>query len=132
MQYDCALDRQGLIDLAIHRYFAAVDAKDLAGTLACFHPEALFTIQTSFTRHAGLPAIERMFRDFFAAWQTIVHRDFVLTVDEAHGRIAAAFEAVLTAPDGQVTRLSNTNFWRVRGEKFQEVYVYMSGANVLV
>ncbi|WP_448586745.1 nuclear transport factor 2 family protein [Thermaurantiacus sp.] len=132
MQYRCSLDRAGLIDLALHRYFAAVDRKDLAATLACFHDEALFTVQTSFTTHAGKAALARMFTDFFAAWETIVHRDFVVTVDEAHGRIAASFEAVLTAADGAVTRLANTNFWRVRDDRFQEVYVYMSGANVLV
>lgn len=132
MQYPCSLDRAGLVDLAIHRYFAAVDRKDLAATLACFHDEALFTIQTSFTTHAGKAAIERMFVDFFGAWETIVHKDFVTTVDAAHGRIAASFEAVLTAADGSVTRLFNTNFWRIRGERFQEVHVYMSGANVLV
>ena len=57
-------------------------------------------------------------------------------MDEKNGRIAASFEAVLTAEDGSVTRLFNTNFWRVRpgpdGAKFQEVYVYMSGENPLV
>ncbi|MFQ3595463.1 MAG: nuclear transport factor 2 family protein [Sphingomonadaceae bacterium] len=132
MQYECTLDRAGLIDLALHRYFAAVDRKDLAETLACFHDEALFTIQTSFTRHAGKAELERMFKDFFGSWEQIVHKDFVTTVDAANGRIAASFEAVLTAADGSVTRLSNTNFWRVRGERFQEVHVYMSGANVLV
>jgi ketosteroid isomerase-like protein len=132
MQYPCSLDRAGLIDLALHRYFAAVDRKDLAATLACFHDEALFTVQTSFTTHAGKAELARMFTDFFAAWETIVHKDFVTTVDVANGRIAASFEAVLAAADGSVTRLHNTNFWRVRGEKFQEVHVYMSGANVLV
>ena len=104
----------------------------MAATLACFHDEALFTIQTSFTRHAGIAAIARMFEDFFGAYATIVHRDFVTTVDDANGRIAASFEAVLTGQDGQVTHLSNTNFWRVRDGRFQEVYVYMSGTNVLV
>ncbi len=132
MQYPCTLDRAGLIDLAFHRYFAAVDRKDLAGTLACFHNEAIFTVQTSFTTHAGRAELERMFTDFFGAWERIVHRDFVTTVDAANGRIAASFEAVLTAADGSVTRLFNTNFWRIRGDRFQEVFVYMSGANVLV
>jgi len=132
MQYQPALARDALIELACKRYFGAVDAKDLAATLACFNDEALFTVQTSFTTHAGKDEIERMFIDFFNSWKTIVHKDFVLTVDEANGRIAASFEAVLTAEDGSVTRLSNTNFWRVRDELFQEVHVYMSGANVLV
>ena len=132
MQYEPSLDRNALIELAIHRYFAAVDAKDIEGALACFHDEALFTVQTSFTRHAGKPAIRRMFEDFLGAYATIVHHNFTCTVDAAHGRIAASFEAVLTDAEGRVTRLGNTNFWRVRDGRFQEVYVYMSGANVLV
>ena len=132
MQYVPGLTRAELIDLATQKYFASVDRKDLEATLACFHDEALFCVQTAFTRHSGKAELKRMFEDFFATWQTIVHNDFVCTVDEAHGRITASFEAVLTAPDGSVTRLNNTNFWRIRDGKFQEVYVYMSGENPLV
>lgn len=132
MQYEPTMDRDALVDLAIGRYFARVDAKDMAGVLACFHDEALLTVQTSFTRHAGKAAIERMFEDFFAAYETIVHKDFTCTVDAVNGRLAASFEAVLTDAAGGVTRLFNTNFWRIREGRFQEVYVYMSGANVLV
>ena len=132
MQYEPGLTRAELIDLATHKYFASVDAKDLEATLVCFHDGALFCVQTAFTRHSGKAELRRMFEDFFATWGTIVHKDFVCTVDEANGRIVASFEAVLTAPDGRVTRLHNTNFWRVRDGRFQEVYVYMSGENPLV
>nr|WP_310523482.1 nuclear transport factor 2 family protein [Polymorphobacter sp.] len=132
MQYAPTLSRIGLIGLATQDYFSKVDAKDMEAVLACFNDEALFCVQTSFTRHAGKAEIRRMFEDFFSAWATIVHKDFTCTVDEKNGRIAASFEAVLTAADGSVTRLNNTNFWRLRDGKFQEVYVYMSGANVLV
>ncbi|KPF64434.1 hypothetical protein IP88_13690 [alpha proteobacterium AAP81b] len=132
MQYPPSLDRDGLIDLALNRYFARVDAKDLGKVLDCFHDTAHLTVQTSFTRHAGKAAIARMFEDFFGAYETIVHQDFTCTVDAANGRISASFEAVLTAADGSVTRLHNTNFWRVRDGKFEDVAVYMSGANVLV
>ena len=62
----------------------------------------------------------------------IVHRDFECTVDEKNGRIVASFVAELVGAEGNKTFLENTNFWRVRGDKFQEVYVYMSGKNVLV
>ena len=132
MQYAPTLSRSALIHLATQDYFARVDAKDMDAVLACFNDEALFCVQTSFTRHAGKAEIRRMFEDFFNSWATIVHKDFTCTIDEKNGRIAASFEAVLTAADGSVTRLSNTNFWRVRDGRFQEVYVYMSGANVLV
>lgn len=131
MQYQPTLSREQLIELTTKRYFANVDAKKMDETLACFHDGALFCIQTSFTRHSGKAEIRRMFEDFFAAFKTIVHKDFVCTVDEANGRVSASFEAVLTGHDGSITSLRNTNFWRVRDGRFQEVYVYMSGANVL-
>lgn len=132
MQYEPGLSRDELIELATQKYFANVDAKNMEATLDCFHDEALFCVQTAFTRHAGKGEIKRMFEDFFGAYETIVHKDFTCTVDEKNGRIAASFEAVLTAEDGSVTRLFNTNFWRVRDGRFQEVYVYMSGENPLV
>jgi len=132
MQYEPGLSRSELIELATQTYFANVDAKNMEAALACFHDEALFCVQTSFTRHSGKAEIRRMFEDFFGAYETIVHRDFTCTVDEANGRIAASFVAELTDADGGVTLLNNTNFWRIRDGKFQEVYVYMSGANVLI
>ncbi|MEP2101415.1 MAG: nuclear transport factor 2 family protein [Parasphingorhabdus sp.] len=132
MQYEPGLSRAELIEFATMTYFGNVDAKNMDAALACFHDEALFCVQTSFTRHAGKAEIKRMFEDFFGAYETIVHRDFNCTVDEANGRIAASFVAELTDADGNVTLLNNTNFWRMRDGKFQEVYVYMSGENVLV
>ena len=132
MQYAPGLSRSELVDLATQQYFAQVDAKNLEATLACFHDGALFCVQTAFARHSGKAELRRMFEDFFAAWATIVHHDFTCTVDEANGRIAASFEAVLTGHDGSVTRLRNTNFWRIRDGRFQEVYVYMSGENPLI
>lgn len=132
MQYEPGLSRAELIEFATKTYFGNVDAQNMDGTLDCFHEEALFCVQTSFTRHAGKAEIKRMFEDFFGAYETIIHRDFTCTVDEANGRIAASFVAELTDADGNVTLLNNTNFWRMRDGKFQEVYVYMSGENVLV
>jgi ketosteroid isomerase-like protein len=132
MQYEPTLDRAGLIELAIQRYFASVDAKNMDAVLDCFNDEALFCVQTAFTRHAGKDEIRRMFEDFFGAWESIVHKDFTCTVDEANGRITASFEAVLTAADGRRVNFFNTNFWRIRDGRFQEVYVYFSGENVLV
>ncbi|MDM8010786.1 MAG: nuclear transport factor 2 family protein [Parasphingorhabdus sp.] len=132
MQYEPELSRDELIELATKTYFGNVDAKNMDAALECFHDGALFCVQTAFTRHSGKEEIRRMFEDFFGAYETIIHRDFTCTVDEANGRIAASFVAELTDADGGVTLLNNTNFWRVRDGKFQEVYVYMSGANVLV
>ena len=132
MQYEPGLSRAELIELATKTYFGNVDAKNMEAALDCFNDGALFCVQTAFTRHSGKDEIRRMFEDFFGAYETIVHRDFTCTVDEANGRIAASFVAEMTDAGGGVTILNNTNFWRVLEGKFQEVYVYMSGANVLV
>ncbi len=132
MQYEPGLSRAELIEFATKTYFGNVDAKNMDAALDCFHDEALFCVQTSFTRHSGKAAIKRMFEEFFGAYETIIHRGFNCTVDEANGRITASFVAELIDADGNVTLLNNTNFWRMRDGKFQEVYVYMSGENVLV
>lgn len=132
MQYQCNLDSDGLINLATKQYFGNVDQKNLDQTLACFHEDAALTVQTAFTRHGGKPQIRQMFETFFASYETIIHRDFRCTVDVPNGRIVARFIAELIDADGQTTLLENTNFWRVNGRQFQDVYVYMSGENVLV
>ena len=132
MQYQSSLDRDGLIELAINKYFASVDRKDLDAVLDCFHDNAMITTQTSFTTHAGKANIKRMFSDFMSAFDVIIHRDFNCTVDEDNGRITASFVAELTDKEGGKTYLENTNFWRIRDDKIQEIYIYMSGENVLV
>ena len=132
MQYESSLDKDELVDLALTRYFAQVDAKNLDAVLDCFHDNAMITVQTAFTTHVGKEGIKRMFDDFMDSYKTIIHRDFTCTVDAKNGRIAACFTAELEDHDGGKVLLENTNFWRVRGDKFQEVYIYMSGANPLV
>ena len=92
----------------------------------------MITVQTAFTTHVGKEGIKRMFVDFMESYKTIIHRDFTCTVDQKNGRIAACFTAELEDHDGGTVLLENTNFWRIRGDKFQEVYIYMSGANPLV
>ena len=132
MQYQSNLDREGLIDLALNKYFGNVDSKNLDAVLDCFHDNAMMTVQTSFTIHDGKENIKRMFEDFMGAYDVIIHRDFTCTVDVDNGRITASFVAELTDPEGNKTYLENTNYWRIRDDKFQEVYIYMSGSNVLV
>ena len=132
MQYQSNLNEQQLIDLAINKYFGNVDKKDLEAVLDCFHDNAMLTVQTVFTIHEGKQNIGRMFKDFFDSYDVIIHRDFTYTVDEVNGRIVASFVAELIDNDGNTTYLHNTNFWRIRDNKFQEVYVYMSGENPLV
>ena len=108
-----------------------MDAKDLDAVLDCFHDNAMITVQTAFAVHAGKQNIKRMMSDFMGAYKTIIHKDFTCTVDENNGRIVAAFTVELENDDGSWTTMNNTNFWRIRDDKFQEVYIYMSGENLL-
>lgn len=132
MQYQSSLDRQGLAELALEKYFANVDAKNLDAVMDCFHENAMLTVQNVFVVHDTKDAIRRMFVDFMGSFETIIHRDFECTIDEKNGRMVASFVAELIDAEGNTTLLHNTNFWRIRGDKFQEVYVYMSGDNPLV
>ena len=54
MQYQSTLTRQGLIDLALDKYFANVDAKNLDAVLDCFHDNAMLTVQNVFVVHLSL------------------------------------------------------------------------------
>ena len=132
MQYQSSLDRQGLAELALEKYFANVDAKNLDAVMDCFHENAMLTVQNVFVVHDTKDAIRRMFVDFMGSFETIIHRDFECTIDEKNGRMVASFVAELIDAEGNTTLLHNTNFWRIRGDKFQEVYVYMSVDNPLV
>ena len=120
MQYQSTLNRDQLTELAINTYFANVDKKNLDTVLDCFHDNAMITVQTAFTIHDGKEAIKRMFEDFMGAYKTIIHKDFTCTVDEKNGRIAACFTAELEDHEGNWTSLQNTNFWRIRGDRFPE------------
>ncbi len=125
------LDRAALAALAIDRYFAAIDGKDLAGTLACFNEQALFSIGTADVQFHGKPEIARMLTDYFASYECIEHRDFTLVIDVARQAIAAHFDGFLLTADGQQTKLHNSNVWQVRNGLLDRVTVYMSGPNVL-
>ena len=121
------------IDMIEQKYFANVDRKNLAATLACFCEDAVFTIQSAFTVHKGRDTgIKKMFENLFQNYKVIVHKDFVHVVDVQQERCAAQFNVELVAPDGKKTNLSNCNVHYFENGKFKRVYVYMSGENVLV
>ncbi len=117
----------------VEKYFASVDRKDMAATLNCFCQDAVFTIQSAFTIHEGRDTgIKQMFENFFENFPSGVHKDFRHVVDVDNERCAAQFNVELIGADGSQTNLSNCNFFYFEDGKFKRVYVYMSGANVLV
>lgn len=126
------LNRQQLIDLATKQYFGSVDSKNMDGVLSCFHPDVKFTIQTdNLTHPGGIDGVRTMFEGLFSAYEEIWHGDFEVAVDEEAQTVCSRFGVYLKDPAGNETRLSNCNFWYVRDGKFERVFVFMSGDNVL-
>jgi ketosteroid isomerase-like protein len=117
--------------VAAEAYFAAVDRKDLAGTLAWLAPDARFAVATYDTVFQGHEQIRGMFERLFARYQGIWHGDFQHVV-QPPDQLACQFHVRNTAFDGQVFRKNNCNFFRMGSDgRFKEVAVYMSGDNAL-
>ncbi len=113
------------------RYFAAVDRMDLQATLDCFTADARFTIATYNTVYTGRDTgIRTMFERLFARYARVWHGDFDHVV-QLPDRIASRFRVENTTFDGQLLVKNNCNFFTLRGDQFEEVFVYMSGDNSL-
>lgn len=115
----------------VEAYFAAVDRMDLAATLACFTPDARFTIATFGSTFTGRDSgIRGMFERLNARYASVWHGDFDHVV-QGPDRIASRFCVRNLGQDGQTTVKHNCNFFRLRDDLFEEVFVYMSGDNSL-
>lgn len=120
-----------LIDIVTKRYFDAVDNKQLDRVLDCFHPDAVLTEVTSNTVHDGHDAIASMFRRLFADFGQMWHGNFVHTADPTANAICSQFTVLITPEGGEQLRYENCNRFYLDGDKFQRVFVYMSGDNLL-
>lgn len=112
-------------------YFAAVDRMDLAATVACFTPDACFTIATYNTVYRGRDTeIRGMFERLNSRYAKVWHGNFDHVV-QGPDRIASRFRVENLGFDQQTHVKNNCNFFRLRGDLFEEVFVYMSGDNSL-
>ncbi|MFZ2739285.1 MAG: nuclear transport factor 2 family protein [Burkholderiaceae bacterium] len=120
-----------LIALA-ERYFAAVDRKDVAATLACFAPVARFTIATFSKVYQGRDTeIAAMFKRLNERYAQVWHGDFEHVCDGPAQCIASRFRVENITHEGQKLVKNNCNFFRVQDGLLTEVCVYMSGDNSL-
>jgi hypothetical protein len=121
-------------DMVANKYFANVDRKNMDAVLDTFNPGAVFTIQSAFTSHSGRDTgIRQMFANLFENYTKIVHKDFVHVADIEGNAVASQFNVELVDHAGKLTTLSNCNFFYLDDAgKFERVFVYMSGPNVLV
>jgi ketosteroid isomerase-like protein len=125
------MNKTEMIEL-VERYFAAVDAKDLEGTLSTCTPDCRITVETAGVTHSGRDdAIRTMFEGLFARFETLWHGDFGHVVDEEAGTIASQFTVRNLAPDGERQEKYNCNFFRVEDGRLAAISVYMMGPNTL-
>ncbi len=128
---DGALDPAGMQAL-VERYFAAVDRKDLAATLACFAPDARFGIANHGLFYEGRDSgLRGMFERLNGRYARVWHGDFDHLFDLPAQRVASRFRVENTTHEGQLLHKNNCNFFWLRGGVFSQVLVYMSGDNSL-
>ena len=112
-------------------YFDAVDAMDVDGVLAHFADDATLTVQTDHVTFDGAEEIRRMFTDFFASWDAMVHEITNLVVDDAERRAATEQRVTLTN-GGTDTPMYNCNFFTINDDgRFDRVIIWMDGNNPL-
>ena len=104
---------------------------DIDATLACFEPDATFTIATFDTVYRGRDTgIRGMFERLNSRYSRVWHGNFDHVV-QTPNRVASQFRVENTMLDGSLRVKNNCNFFSVRGARFESVQVYMSGDNSL-
>ena len=111
-------------------YFRAVDAYDLPAVLAHFAEDATLTVQSARVTFTGHDEIGRMFTDFFADWDSMVHEITNLVVDPSASKVST--EQLVDLNRNGTTKMHNCNFFDVNEEgKFSRVIIWMDGSNPL-
>jgi ketosteroid isomerase-like protein len=116
----------------VETYFAAVDRKDVAGTLACFTPSARFGIANHGVFYDGRDTeVRGMYERLNERYAQVWHGDFTHTVDVAAQRIASRFRVENVNHQGEKLVKNNCNFFELKDGLFAAVFVYMTGENSL-
>jgi hypothetical protein len=111
-------------------YFRAVDSYDLPAVLAHFADDATLTVQSARVTFSGHDEIGRMFTDFFADWDSMVHEITNIVVDSTTSKVST--EQLVDLNRNGTTRMHNCNFFDVNAEgKFSRVIIWMDGTNPL-
>ena len=111
-------------------YFRAVDQYDLPAVLEHFAEDATLTVQSARVTFTGHDEIGRMFTDFFADWDSMVHEITNIVVDPAASKVST--EQLVDLNRNGTTKMHNCNFFDVNAEgKFSRVIIWMDGTNPL-
>lgn len=120
------------IDIVTKRYFNGVDNKRMDQVLGCFHADAVLHEMTSDTKHDGIDAIRTMFEGLFETNGRIWHGNFAHTADPESNSVCSQFTVEIEPNElGEELIYQNCNRFYLNDDKFQTVFVYMSGDNLL-
>ena len=126
MQYSCSLDREALTTLVVERFLGALDGNDVDSILDCLHDCAHFCVQTHFMTVSGKAAIGEAFNRYAQKGGTASVSEVEPIVDAKNGRVAIA---CAMQPKGSSETQGNTLFFRIREDRIQDMYFYLSGEN---
>ncbi len=116
----------------VEKYFAAVDRKNVADTLACFAPNARFGIANHGVLYEGRDTeLKGMYERLNERYAQVWHGQFSHTVDVKAQRIASRFRVENITHQGEKLIKNNCNFFELNAGLFSAVFVYMSGENSL-
>jgi hypothetical protein len=111
-------------------YFRAVDQQDVSAVLTHFAEDATLTVQSARVTFSGHDEIGRMFTDFFADWDSMVHQITNIVVDPTTSKVST--EQLVDLNRNGTTTMHNCNFFDVNAEgKFSRVIIWMDGTNPL-
>lgn len=124
-------DRRAYID-QVEAYFRALDERRLDDVLAHFNADAVFTVQSAFITCEGRDSgIRQMFEGYLDNWVNGLHTDFEHIVDPVADAISSRFRVELGGRDGTHQTKQSVNHFYLHNGRFQRVYVWISGDNVL-
>ena len=125
------LERSVYIE-TVEAYFAALDERRLEDVLTYFNEGAVFTVQSAFVTCNGRDhEIKEMFGQFLDTYENILHTEFEHIVDPVAEAISSRFRVELDDRQGAHETKRSANHWYFKDGKFQRVYVWISGDNVL-
>ncbi|MEO1599292.1 MAG: nuclear transport factor 2 family protein [Pseudomonadota bacterium] len=115
----------------VERYFRGVDHREIDTILGTLTEDCRFTVETHRVEVIGHTAIRAMFERLWQGHTRVLHDQFVHIPCPERGLIASQFQVTNWLPDGTTAHKSNANVFRVEGERFSAIAVYMSGENTL-
>jgi SnoaL-like domain len=120
------------VDIVTKRYFHGVDNRLMDVILDCFEEDAVLTEATSGTVHTGREGVRKMFETLFSGYDRIWHGNFIHTVDPVANAVCSQFSVEIEPAGTQQTlRYENCNRFYLKDRRFTQVFVYMSGDNLL-